>query len=258
VLHVYADDTAASAPPIVQQGVICTAHTTLSRYLFRQALGAFLHDDGSGGQDLLGQARFALEATEAPRGYQAAVSLQERRIHDIERFQGHVPVEYLKEKYIEEMSHRDVVWVKLCEILDRLMRSIVDSDRDMIQAFEWADHMVDELAANLPVHGEFVRHNRGETREYLDDRDRSPTEPSPRYWFEKASEWMGRIQHRVQFLDQRERRSLARDDHTAAVVAGACFGFERRIQGTREELEELMGAYLHSRLRISNREQVKD
>lgn len=266
VLRIYGE--AASGPAvqsIIHQGVVCSAHTTLSRHLFKESLGAFLHGDSQRGQTLLEQSRFALQTTHAPRGYQAAVSLQRRRIEDLEHFDGHVPIEYIKEKYIEEMSHRDVVWIKLCEILDRLLgwtqEHHVDGDGNDTDAvrgkFRWADSMVNELAGSLPVQGEFVRQFRQDVFERPDARDERPTEPNSGFWFEKASEWMVLLR-REQAHERRQRSSPARYQHAIAVVAGACFGFERRRQGTRAELVELMEAYLVSRLQIPSTNRNRD
>src|SRR5260221_3099245 len=99
------------------------------------------------GTTLLEQARFALQSTpKTPRGYQPNVNLQERRIHDLERFQGQVPPEYIKQKYIEELSHRDVIWDTLCQLFDRLFASSsnVRSIQDPKEQFEWANQMISQ------------------------------------------------------------------------------------------------------------------
>ena len=63
---------------------------------------------------------------------------------------------------------------------------------------------------------------------------------------------------REQAHERRQRSSPARYQHAIAVVAGACFGFERRRQGTRAELVELMEAYLVSRLQIPSTNRNRD
>jgi hypothetical protein len=229
---------------VVHQGVRSFAHTTLSRQLFRQSLGAYLREDREQADALLSQARTAIESgPRPPRGYRVPVGLQQERIDDIERFEGRVPPEYIKEKYIDELSHRDVVWNALCRLLDRVTGMAADYGRefDEFRAFKWANSMVDELSKMLPVAGheldrQDVRPDNWRTNGVRDQ--------IASFWLERAniapeSDVEGAQRKRGQKFDPQRI--------TIAAVAGACFGFERRRQGTRKELAELMDRYLELR-----------
>lgn len=238
ILRVYTD-AAASAPglAIVNQGVVCTAHAIMSHRLFKQALGAFLREEVVVGQDLLEQSRFSLEAAYTPPGYRAGVTLQQRRIADLEQFEGRVPVEYIKERYVEELVHRDVVWIKLCEVLDRLSGYRVNGNVE--EMFRWADHMVDELEQQLPVRGEPERYGSGPSSQGAAPQ----ANPSHSFWWERAHVWLQRVERSPA---QGHDAHASDPTRLIVIVAGACFGFERWRQGTREELAELMDGYLHS------------
>jgi hypothetical protein len=253
LLRVYADDdTGIAGQTIAHQGVVCTAHTMMSRQLFKEALGSFLHGDAGGGQALLAQARFTLETAQAPRGYHPAVSLQGRRIQDLERFEGRVPADYIKERYIEELAHRDVVWMKLCEVLDRITTWRFDARRDVGEAFLWADRMVDELAASLPIQTESgPRHGEGARGRF--NRANDDVGSAEQFWLERARTSARPTPTSDRYVEQHQSAHPSLADETIALVAGACLGFERRRQGTRTELVELMDGYLQSRLHNAGR-----
>lgn len=231
-LRIYSEAAAPDAgTSIVHQGVICSAHTALARELFQQALTAFLHDHAQDGQQLLEQSRITLDTAAAPPAYRAAVGLQHQRIQDLAQFEGRVPAEYIKERYIEHLAHRDVVWIGLCELLDRLTRLMQRLNGRVEASFDWAFGMVGELAERLPIRSEIDRrpaspHHEGGERGAARD-----------HWFAAARDW---TQAHGAGLDL-DDLDLAR---AAFVVAGACAGFEDRRQGTRDELRALMDGYL--------------
>lgn len=255
ILYIYGETgDVPSSPAIIHQGVICTAHNALSRELFRQALGAYLRQDSEMGNTLLEQARFALQSTPTtPRGYQPSVNLQERRIRDLERFQGHVPPEYIKQKYIEDLSHRDVIWNTLCQLFDRLMASETNVHfiQGLQEQFEWANRMIGEYASHLPI--PFNR-----TDETLDPQLRDQGGLRRREKILSAREfWLSYIPNEISRRDKGQKVSSGgqkkdgMDRASAiAILAGACFGLERTRQGTREEILELMESYLELRYNI--------
>ena len=253
VLRVYAeDDTGAAGRTIAHQGVVCTAHTMMSRQLFKQALGSFLHGDAAAGQTLLTQARFTLETAQAPRGYHAAVNLQGRRIQDLERFEGRVPADYIKEKYIEELAHRDVVWMKLCEVLDRITAWRLDGHMGVAQAFLWADRMIDELASSLPIQSQSTQSYEDGARGWF-QRGSDDLGPAEDFWLDRAQTWIRSTLATDRRAEQHDPDHPSPLHETIAIVAGACRSFERRRQGTRTELVELMDGYLQSRLHSARR-----
>ena len=240
-VHGEEDSPAKSVP--VNQGVVCAAHSALSRECFRQALGAYLRDDREQATQLLSQARFALESgPKPPSGYRIAVGIQEERLRDIERFEGRVPAEYIKEKYIDELSHRDVVWNALCQMIDQFVSMAAESRRGSseFETFRWADSMVNEFRHSLPLHGE-------EPREFGDSHDARMTfkdsdARSEDYWLRRAE--ITRSSREENDVDRPFERKLNSRQLRKAVVAGACHGFERLRQGTRDQLSELMARYL--------------
>jgi hypothetical protein len=255
ILHIFGEATdSASGPAIVHQGVICTAHATLSRELFRQALGAYLRQNSEMGNALLEQARFALESTPTtPRGYQPTVNLQERRIRDLERFQGKVPPEYIKQKYIEELSHRDVIWDTLCQLFDRLFASSsnIRFAQEPEEQFEWANRMIGEYTSQLPI--PFNRRDETFSGQLEDQGGPSQRENIPA----TKEFWLGLMFREVSRKEERQREPVSRQNEyhmerasVIALLAGACFGLERTRQGTREEILELMESYLELRYRI--------
>jgi|GEM_PF-4709089 len=255
ILHIFGEATeSAAGPAIVHQGVICTAHTALSRELFRQALGAYLRQNSEMGTTLLEQARFALQSTpKIPRGYQPNVNLQERRIRDLERFQGQVPPEYIKQKYIEELSHRDVVWDTLCQLFDRLFASSsnVRSIQDPKEQFEWANQMFGQYASQMPIPSD---HTDERFSEQLGNQGGQSQRANMRFAREF---WTNLMPHKESRREEGQRASAWKQDDNRmdrasviAILAGACFGLERTRQGTREEILELMESYLELRYGI--------
>ena len=214
----------------------------IPRQGFRQSLSAYLRDDRDQAALLLSQARFALDSGPTPRGYRMSVGIQAERLRDIERFEGRVPPEYIKEKYIGELSHRDVVWNSLCQLLDRFTGMAAETRResDDFQTFRWATSMVEEFRQMLPVRsgedkpfGDYVRET---------DSHRQGESANEGFWLQRAEISSPRDGDR-DTKPRAPRRFDVRRLRTA-VVGGACFGFERRRQGTREELGELMSRYL--------------
>lgn len=255
ILHIFGEATnSASGPAIVHQGVISTAHTALSRELFRQALGAYLRQNSEMGNTLLAQARFALQSTpKIPRGYQPNVNLQERRIRDLEQFQGQVPPEYIKQKYIEELSHRDVIWDMLFQLFDRLFTSSsnVRFVQEPEEQFEWANRMIGEYSSQLPI----PFNHRDETiNEQLEDQSdpgqRENIPAAKEFWLRLMSREVSRGEEGQRAATQRQNEHSMDRASVIAILAGACFGLERTRQGTREEILELMESYLELRYRI--------
>ncbi len=255
ILHIFGEaPDSASGPAIVHQGVICTAHATLSRELFRRALSAYLHQNSEMGNALLAQARFALESTpKIPRGYQPNVNLQERRIRDLEQFQGHVPPEYIKQKYIEELSHRDVIWDKLFQLFDRLFASSsnIRFAQEPMEQFAWANRMISEYASQLPI--PFDRTDPAFIEQLGDQSGPSQRENAP----SARKFWLSLVSNEAPRREEKQRESARRLDErdidrasVIAILAGACFGLERTRQGTREEILELMESYLEQRYRV--------
>jgi von Willebrand factor type A domain len=243
MLRIYGEDEHSLKTAPVHQGVLCSAHTALSRQCFRQSLSAYLRDDREQAALLLSQARFALNSgPRTPRGYRMSVGIQAERLRDIERFEGRVPPEYIKEKYIDELSHRDVVWNSLSQLLDRFTGMAAETRResDDFQIFRWANSMVDEFRHMLPVRG-------GEDEPFGDhvreaDPRRQDESANERFWLQRAEISIPRDEDEGA-KPRAQRRPNVRRMRTA-VAGGACFGFERRRQGTREELGELMSRYL--------------
>jgi hypothetical protein len=209
----------------------------------------------------LSQARFALSSGPVPpAGYRVAVGIQEERLRDIERFDGRVPAEYIKEKYIDELSRRDVVWNALCQILDRFVSMAMESRRDSheFETFKWANLMVDEFRSSLPLRkAEAEGYERSPaSRERFGDASREAEE----FWLRhaeisqarfKEESWRRHAETSQAGFENDEREMLhsQRPDYRLriSVVGGSCCGFERHRQGTREELAELMDRYLRLR-----------
>ena len=251
ILHIFGEVLdAASGPTIVNQGVTSTAYTTLSRELFRQSLGAYLRQNSEVGNDLLAQARFALQSTpKVPRGYQPIVNLQERRIRDLERFQGHVPPEYIKQKYIEDLSHRDVIWDKLSQLFDRLfaLSSDIRLVKEPREQFEWANHVISEYTSELPI--SFDRAAATFGRQVDDQRGPSQQEnilSANEFWLDLMFREVSKQEERRVPVSPQDEYHIDRAS-VIALLAGACFGLERTRQGTREEILELMESYLELR-----------
>jgi uncharacterized protein YegL len=254
ILHIFGEvPDAASCPAIVNQGVTSTAYTTLSRELFRQSLGAYLRQNSEMGNALLAQAKFALQSTpKIPRGYQPIVNLQERRIRDLERFQGHVPPEYIKQKYIEELSHRDVIWDKLSQLLDRLFASSsnVRFVKEPREQFEWANRMIGEYTSQLPI--SFDRTTTIFEGQVDDQGDRSQREnilSAKEFWLNLMFREVSREEGQREPISRQNEYQMDRAS-VIALLTGACFGLERTRQGTREEILELMESYLELRYGI--------
>ncbi|GCE27582.1 hypothetical protein KDA_30660 [Dictyobacter alpinus] len=251
-LHIFGEASGSSyGPAIVHQGIICTAHAILSRELFKQALDAYLDKNPELGTALLEQAKIALQSTPTtPRGYQSNVTMQERRIRDLERFQGHVPLEYIKQKYIEELSHRDVIWDKLCQLFDRLLTSSdnVHFARELTELFKWSNRMIDNYKLLLPI--PFDNSN----AEYLQDKNhlskRKRFLSMEAFWLSVMANHVSKMLDEQKELVQWQTENSRDQSSIIAILAGACFGLERTRQGTQEEIRELMESYLESKYAI--------
>jgi hypothetical protein len=176
--------------------------------------------------------------------------LQERRIRDLERFQGQVPPEYIKQKYIEELSHRDVIWDRLFQLFDRLFVSSKDVRfaEELTEQFEWANQMINEYASLLPI-----PFDSSDTIFSKQSRDQNNPNRRGRNLSVKVF-WLGLMTNQISKKLEEQKASPQRQDedqidqaYMTAILAGACFGLERARQGTREEILELMESYLESR-----------
>ncbi len=255
ILHIFEEaPDSSSGPAIVHQGVICTAYATLSRELFKQALNAYLHQDPEMGTALLEQARFALQSTPTtPKGYLSNVNLQDRRIRDLESFQGQVPLEYIKQKYIEELSHRDVIWDRLCQLFDRLLASSNDVRfaRELTEQFKWANRMIYEYAQLLPIpfdNSDTAFSGQLRKQDNLSRRERDLSTEA--FWLSLMANQISKKLEEQRAPTRQQGEHQADLSYVIAILAGACFGLERTHQGTREDIQELMESYLESKYGI--------
>jgi len=80
------------------------------------------------------------------------MGIHDEKINDLMRFEGHVPPEYIKEKYIDELSHKDVVWVTLCQLLDHVRYNASERIfREASDAFSWSRVWVEQNSDLLPI-----------------------------------------------------------------------------------------------------------
>jgi hypothetical protein len=179
--------------------------------------------------------------------------LQERRIRDLERFEGQVPLEYIKQKYIEELSHRDVIWDRLCQLFDRLLASSSDIRfaRELTEQFKWANRMIYEYARLLPIpfdNPDAVFSEQLRAQNNLSQRERNLSAEA--FWLSLMANQVSKKLEEQRVPTQQQGEHQADLSYVIAILAGACFGLERIRQGTREEIRELMESYLESRYGI--------
>jgi hypothetical protein len=232
---------------MVHQGVLCSSHAAMSRHWFKESLREYLRGDAQMGTAMLERSHFALHSGPMPRAYKAHMGMHDAKINDLMRFQGRVPPEYIKQRYIDELSHKDVVWASLLLLIDHVRHDA--SDRrfpDVRNAFSWAAEWVEHRPDVLPVRSQGAEAPM--PRKYEDARPREWGDEVSAFWLrvaasentprEEASDAVRRSTDRPQTPPLRGARLIR------ALSAGACSGFERHYQGTREELMTLLTSYL--------------